>query len=268
MGYVHSSWSLVVLGFILEDGEALLRRSRAGMQGVDEFNTPLVFEGVLAATSRRVVFVEFGRLDKAAISGLRSLAENFLGSGVYESPFVRRFKGEISIPLNALRRVGRGGRSVRSLGRETLELVYGVVRVRFQLPLGQSVAEWVSIVSEAARRGEVYTGFPRVSFWLQGVGGSFDIVEKGDIDFAGALEVVEWVAGQPEQGGGGCPLTVGFTRGNSSVEASGSGGDLFFRYICEDGDFSGFLSLSQVEECILDFFNGREPRYLKLLKKS
>ena len=314
------------------DGETVVKKGAASMHYSDNMGVPKVSEGYLILTNKRLIFAGRSVLKKAATQVFKLVvgaAANLSGG---ESPFVEQFKGALEFPFPGIVEVGKGGRTIRSVGMQTLKVVYeGTGEFRFQLPaLGGKVEDWINLIkttidSSSAKEQNVDMSsinlaeiFPKLPFnewvdireivgytagvtktlllrrheggldvkeapvvleqsdsglkkcWLQGINGSFDIVQQGETNLENAIKGVDQLANtQVIQTSDSCPFTLGFQDNSSSIEMYKiSEGKFFFRAIYGQRELTGDLKTVALKNCIVDYFNNRELGCKNLLTES
>jgi hypothetical protein len=316
----------------VSDDEKIIKKGAASMHYSDSMGVPKISEGYLILTNRRLVFAGRSALKKAATQVFKlvvGVTANLPGG---ESPFVEQFKGAIEFPFDGIVEVGKGGRTIRSVGMQTLKVGYeGTGEFRFQLPaLGGKVEDWIKSIKTAMESSSVEEKkvdmssinlaeiFPKLPFnewvdireivgytagvkktlflrrheggvdikeapvtseqpksglkkcWLQGINGSFDIVEQGTTNLENAIKGVEQLAKTPViQNPALCPFTLGFQDGTSSIEMyKVSDGKFFFRATYGKQELTGELETADIKDCINDYFDNRKLRCRNLLKES
>ena len=308
---------------IIED-EKILKKSSASMHYSDRMGVPKISEGYLILTNKRLIFAGPSALKNAATQVFKlviSATANIPGG---ESPFVERFKGAIEFPFEGIVEVEKGGRTIRSVGMQTLKISYeGTGEFRFQLPaLGGKVEDWIKITKSTIESStfeeekmdmssiNLAEIFPKLPFnewvdirefvgytdgvkktlllkrheggvdikeeivnsqptnpglkqcWLQGINGSFDIVEQGTTNVENAINGVDQLSNtQVIQNSALCPFTLGFKDDKSSIEMyKVSEGKFFFRAIYGKQELSGDLKTSDIKNCVTDYFNNKKLR--------
>jgi len=314
------------------DGENVIKKSAASMHYTDRMGVPKISEGYLVLTNKRLIFAGRSVLNKAATQVFKLVIEATTSLSGGESPFVEQFKGAIEFPFDKIAEVGKGGRTIRSVGMQTLQVNYdGVGEFRFQLPaFDGDVEDWIKIIKATTESSTVkeekvdfssinlaeiipelplnewvdireivgYTkGVKKTLFlrrheggvdikevtvtseqpnsglkkcWLQGINGSFDIVEQGATDLENAIKGVEQLAKtQVIRDPASCPFTLGFQDDTSSIEMYRVSDDTFFiRAIYGEKEFTGELKTADLKDCITDYFSNRELRCRNVLKES
>ena len=314
------------------DSEKVLKKSSASMHYSDKMGVPKISEGYLILTNKRLIFAGPSALKNAATQVFKLVVSATANLPGGESPFVEKFKGVIEFPFEGIVEVAKGGRTIRSVGMQTLKISYeGTGEFRFQLPaLGGKVEDWIKITKSTIESSTVKEEqmdmssinlaeiFPKLPInewvdirelvgytagvkktlylrrheggvdireevvnsqpfdsslkqcWLQGINGSFDIVEQGTTNLENAIKGLEQLTNnQVIQNPESCPFTLGFKDDKSSIEMYKVSEDkFFFRAIFEEKDLSGDLETADIKNCLTDYFNNKEPRCKHLLKKS
>jgi len=314
------------------DDEKVIKKSAASMHYSDRMGVPKISEGYLVLTNKRLIFAGRSALKKAATQVFKLVIGATANLPGGESPFVEQFKGVIEFPFAGIDEVGKGGRTIRSVGMQTLKFSYeGTGEFRFQLPaLGGKVEDWIKIIKTTMESStfkeetadfssiKLVDIFPKLPFnewvdireivgytagvkktlflrrheggvdikevpvtseqpdsrlkkcWLQGINGSFDIVEQGTTNLENAIKGVEQLAKTPViQNSASCPFTLGFKGNTSSIEMyKVSEGKFFFRATYGEQELTGELETADLKDCITDYFNSMELRCRNLLKES
>jgi len=138
--------------------EKVVRKSSAGMHYSDRMGAPKISEGYLILTNKKLIFAGRGALDDAATQIFKLVlgATTNLSGG--ESPFVERFKGAILFPFERIVEVGKGGRTIRSIGMQTLKVNYeGTGEFRFQIPvISGKVDDWIKIIKSTMKASTIH----------------------------------------------------------------------------------------------------------------
>jgi len=312
--------------------ENVVKKGAASMHYSDNMGVPKISEGYLMLTNKRLIFAGRSALKKAATQVFKLVVGATANLSGGESPFVEQFKGALEFPFEGIVEVGKGGRTIRSVGMQTLKVCYeGTGEFRFQLPaLGGKVEDWITLIrttmeSSAPKEQKMDISsinlaeiFPKLPFnewvdireivgytdgvkktlllrrheggvdikeapvvseasdsglkkcWLQGVNGSFDIIEQGETNLENAIKGVDQLANTHViHNSESCPFTLGFQNNTSSIEMyKVAEGRFFFRAIYGERELTGDLDIADLKNCIIDYFNNRELGCKNLLKES
>lgn len=264
-----------------DNDETTLKKVLASMHITDEKGTPRVIDGHLILTNKKLIFSGPEVIEKITKKGIAqgvSLAQRlgFINapSDFSSSPFHSTMEGANIFPLYGIEEVGKGGRSIRSLGMQRLRVMFGGYEFIFHLaPIGDGgIDDWIKAMNSAINNSpappvqqninqQIESHLPGIkTCWLQGTNGSFDTVEKGTLDLDAALKGIdEFVSRVPLPSGDPevCPFTLGFSDDDSSIGFFRDGqSTFFFRALYGNREYEGSISLDLLKDYVADYFNG------------